>query len=72
MHISKQSSMPYDRRDLLRVGSMSVGATALAACGETLPGAPRTPSAAKSVIYLWMGGNLVLLEILTFLLSHLE
>ena len=57
MHISQQSGMPYDRRDLLRVGSMSVGATALAACGETLPGASRAPIDSKSVIYLWMGGG---------------
>ena len=57
MASSQHGSMPYDRRDLLRVGAMSVGTTAFAACGGAVPGATRSPLDSRSVIFLWMGGG---------------
>ena len=56
-HSSRVALDPLHRRDLLRVGSLSVAATALASCGDSLTGASSAAAESRSVIYLWMGGG---------------
>jgi hypothetical protein len=48
---------PCDRRDVLRVGSLSIAATALPASLLAGQAAPIGTGKAKSVIYLWMAGG---------------
>ncbi|MCA9116697.1 MAG: DUF1501 domain-containing protein, partial [Planctomycetaceae bacterium] len=57
------SALP-GRRDVLRVGSLSVAASLLAGTGTSAEAArlPEPEGRAKSVIYLWMGGGVPHLE----------
>ena len=53
---SNASPPLFNRRDVLRVGSLSVGASVVP--GLDLAAAPFEPAgSAKSVIYLWLGGG---------------